>query len=190
MAIIGPMLTTLSSTMKEQQQNQKQQSTTKILNNTTTQTTLSTLRNRTTPVVKAPLVTEPIEEEMDDNNDSLMAAESSSDEHDLVNQELSKIDEEKNKRLSQIPAVIDPKLLSLAKPYSALIQETFTSIDGDNNGLVYIDDAERVLFGFNTRFGKNMSKEEIRAFCQLLDSDADSRIDLEQFSSAFMNCAI
>lgn len=130
-----------------------------------------------------PMIVEPIEEED-------MVLETSSDDHDQVNQELSKIDEEKNKRLSQIPAIPDPKLLNLAKPYSALIQETFTSIDATNCGLVEIDDAERVLFGFNTRFGKNMSKEEIRAYCHLLDADGDSRIDLEQFSSAFMNCAI
>lgn len=122
--------------------------------------------------------------------DSIEEEDLTHDEHDLVNQELKQIDEEKNKRLSQIPANPDPKLLNLAKPYSALIQETFTSIDATNSGLVEIDDAERVLFGFNTRFGKNMSKEEIRAYCNLLDADGDRKIDLEQFSSAFMNCAI
>lgn len=121
--------------------------------------------------------------------EEVVATMSSGDE-EQVNMELTKIDEEKNKRLSQIPSQPDLKLLALAKPYSALIQETFTSIDADNCGVVDIDDAERVLFGFNTRFGKNMSKEEIRAFCHMLDHDNDSKIDLEQFSSAFMNCAI
>lgn len=155
------------------------------LGTTAAMTSASTLSSSSSRRVKA-LIVEPIEEE----DDCAAVLEMSSDDHDQVNQELKQIDEEKNKRLSQIPTNPDPKLLSLAKPYSALIQETFTSIDASNCGLVEIDDAERVLFGFNTRFGKNMSKEEIRTYCHLLDSDGDSRIDLEQFSSAFMNCAI
>ena len=110
------------------------------------------------------------------------------------NEELIQIDEEKNKRLSFIHVngidVNCAGLLSMAKPYSALIQETFTSIDTNNSGFVQIEDAERVIFGFNTRFGKNLSKEEIRAFCLQLDSDCDGKINLEQFSSVFMNCAI
>lgn len=66
-----------------------------------------------------------------------------------------------------------------------IISEIFSQVDKDNNGRLYVDEAEKLLLKLNSRLGRRYGDEDIRHFFQYLNIDPDGTISLKEFKLAF-----
>lgn len=94
------------------------------------------------------------------------------------------------KQTVQSTVVISPTLgaLKLRKSVAdSVIERLFTLIDINGDGVVSIEEAERVFMKLNTRLGRNYSSHDVKNFFQSLDPAGTGRINMEQFKKAFPN---
>jgi Ca2+-binding EF-hand superfamily protein len=68
----------------------------------------------------------------------------------------------------------------------AIISEIFSQVDKDNNGRLYVDEAEKLLLKLNSRLGRRYTDEDMQKFFQYLNVDKnDGTISLKEFKIAF-----
>lgn len=67
----------------------------------------------------------------------------------------------------------------------SIISEIFSQVDKDNNGRLYVDEAEKLLLKLNSRLGRRYSEDDMRKFFQYLNVDQDGTLSLKEFQNAF-----
>jgi Ca2+-binding EF-hand superfamily protein len=71
------------------------------------------------------------------------------------------------------------------KSSSDIVNKIFRELDNDNNGMISVDEAARVLLRLNSRLGRNYGEDESRQFFQRLDVNKDGQLSLDEFKVAF-----
>lgn len=67
-----------------------------------------------------------------------------------------------------------------------IVTELFLTVEGDENGRISFEEAERLLLRLNSKLNRSYGEHDVHAFFQSLDVDrADGSVDVKEVRSAF-----
>ncbi|CAF0921745.1 unnamed protein product [Brachionus calyciflorus] len=68
-----------------------------------------------------------------------------------------------------------------------IISDIFNQVDGDQNGSLSVEEAEKLLLKLNSRLGRSYGEDDVEKFFLSLDTNQDGSISLSEFRKAFEN---
>ena len=78
---------------------------------------------------------------------------------------------------------------SISNHLGTIVEDIFRTMDRNNSGRIYVEDAEKTLLRLNSRLGRRYGEDDVRAFFHALDINNDGSLDLDEFRKAFLNIA-
>ncbi len=90
---------------------------------------------------------------------------------------------------SVVPAASRPSSATIAS-IDSLVEQIFVSLDSNQDGLISVEDAGRVLLRLNSRLGRSYGEDDVNAFFNALDVNHDGTLTYDEFRQAFFTVTV